>query len=74
MSEPENIIKNAIAANLTALAQRLTHAAALANEAHEAMTNVNQNLAMGTVIEFERLLPEAQALYNAAVALHRNHS
>jgi len=70
--DPHNILQNAIAANLAALAQRLTRAAEQAKEAHEAMVNGNQNLAVGTIIDFERLLPETLALYNAAVALHRS--
>jgi len=70
-TESKTIIQNAIAANLAALTQRLTQAAALAQEAHEAMTKGEQNQAIGTIIDFDRMLPEAQALYNAAIALHR---
>lgn len=70
--EPKTIIQNAITANLAALSQRLTEAAELAKQAHEAMVQGEQNQAIGTIIEFDRLLPEAQALYNAAIALHRN--
>lgn len=71
-NEPKNIIQNAITANLAALSQRLTEAAELAKQAHEAMTQGEQNQAIGTIIDFDRLLPEAQALYSAAIALHRN--
>jgi hypothetical protein len=71
-NEPKTIIQNAITANLAALSQRLTEAAELAKQAHEAMAQGEQNQAIGTVIDFGRLLPEAQALYNAAIALHRN--
>jgi hypothetical protein len=71
--ENKEIIHKAIAANLDALSQRLSQAAALANEAHKAMEAGEQNLAIGTVLEFERLLPEAQALFSAALVLHRNH-
>jgi hypothetical protein len=70
--KPKTIIQNAIAANLAALSQRLTEAASLAEQAHAAMAQGEQNQAIGTVIDFDRLLPEAQALYNAAIALHRN--
>lgn len=66
------VIQNAIAANLAALSQRLTEAAELAKQAHEAMTHGEQNQAIGTIIDFDRTLPEAQALYAAAIALHRN--
>ena len=70
--ESQPVIQNAIAANLAALAQRLARAAALAKEAEEAMQRGEQNLAIGTVIGFDHILPEAQALYNAAIALHRS--
>ncbi len=73
-NEPKTIIQNAIAANLAALTQRLTEAAELAKQAHAAMTQGEQNQAIGTIIDFERTLPEAQALFNAAMALHRNRT
>ncbi len=69
-----NAIQTAIAANLAALSERLSEAAALAKEAHEAMQQDNQNLAIGTVLNFEKRLPEAHALFNAAMALHRGRS
>ena len=71
MKNPDPIIQNAIAANLAALTQRLTQAAERAKASHEAMQAGEQNQAIGTIIDFESLLPEAQALYNAALALHR---
>ncbi|MDE2020227.1 MAG: hypothetical protein KGJ13_07830 [Patescibacteria group bacterium] len=71
--ENKQVIHKAIAANLDALSQRLSQAALLAKEAHEAMEAGEQNQAIGTVLEFERLLPEAQALFRAALVLHRNH-
>ena len=70
-TESQSIIQNAITANLAALTQRLTQAAELAKEAHEAMAKGEQNLAIGTITDFDRLLPETQALYSAAIALHR---
>jgi hypothetical protein len=66
-----NAIHTAIAANLAALSQRLSEAAGLAKEAQTAMQEGNQNLAIGTVLDFEKRLPEAQALFAAAMALHR---
>ncbi len=66
-----NAIQTAIAANLAALSQRLTEAAELAKEAHKAMEEGNQNLAIGTVLDFEKRLPETQALFAAAMALHQ---
>jgi len=71
--ENKQIIHKAIAANLDALSQRLSQAAELAKEAHDAMEAGHQNQAIGTVLEFEQLLPEAQALFAAALVLHRNH-
>ena len=68
----KTVIQNAIAANLAALSQRLTEAASLAEQAHTAMTQGEQNQAIGTILDFDRLLPEAQALYAAAIALHRS--
>ena len=70
--QPKTVIQNAITANLAALAQRLTDAADLARQAHDAMKEGEQNQAIGTIISFEQLLPEAAALFNAAIALHRN--
>ena len=70
-NEPKNIIQSAIAANLAALTQRLTEAADLAKQASAAMAQGEQNQAIGTILDFDRVLPEAQALYNAAMALHR---
>ena len=64
-------IQNAIAANLSALAERLTKAAEQARQASEAIVKGEQNQAIGTVIDLERTLPEAQSLFNAAMALHR---
>ncbi len=66
-----DITKTAIAANLAALAERLEESAGLAVEAHKAMEQDNQNLAIGTILCFEKQLAEAQALFNAAMALHR---
>jgi hypothetical protein len=68
----KTVIQNAIAANLAALSQRLTEAASLAEQAHAAMTQGEQNQAIGTILDFDRILPEAQALYAAAIALHRS--
>ncbi len=72
MTEANNsIIQNAIAANLAALTQRLTESAGLAKEASDAMEQGKQNQAIGTIMCFEKQLAEAQALFNAAMALHR---
>jgi len=68
----ESTIQKAIAANLAAMSERLAEAATLAKKAQEAMEQNNQNLAIGTVLSFKQRLPEAQALFNAAMALHRS--
>lgn len=68
------VIDAAIAANLAALAQRLEEATAVAREASSAMANRNRNLAIGTLLIIEEMLPESQALFSAALALHRGRS
>jgi hypothetical protein len=73
MTSKNTIITNAISANLAALSERLKHAAQQSAEAFEAMQRGEQNLAIGTVCDLESLLPEAQALFNAAMALHRGN-
>lgn len=65
------VIDAAIAANLAALAQRLDEAAHRVHEAAQAMANRQHNLAIGTLLTIEELLPEAQALFSATLALHR---
>lgn len=68
----KNIQQNAIEATLAALAESLKIAANQAAAAAQAMKDGHQNLAIGTAMDLERLLPEANALYTAAVTLHRN--
>jgi F0F1-type ATP synthase membrane subunit c/vacuolar-type H+-ATPase subunit K len=70
-NKPETVIDAAIAANLAALAQRLEEATVVAREASSAMENRHRNLAIGTLLVIEEMLPEAQALFSAALALHR---
>jgi hypothetical protein len=65
------IIQQGIVANLAALTHHLTEAADLAKQGTEAIVSGEQNLAIGTIVDLNRLLSEAQALYTAAVALHR---
>ena len=64
--------QNAIAANIAVLYDRLRLAAEKAKQANAAMADGEQNQAIGTILDLERLLPEATALYTAAIALHRN--
>jgi F0F1-type ATP synthase membrane subunit c/vacuolar-type H+-ATPase subunit K len=70
-NKPETVIDAAIAANLAALAQRLEEATVVAREASSAMENRHRNLAIGTLLVIEEMLPDAQALFSAALALHR---
>lgn len=72
MNRPKrNAIDSAIEANLNALSHRLAQASALALSGAAAMAEGRRNLAIGTMLEFERTLPEIQALFSAALALHR---
>lgn len=68
----KTVTETAIEATLAALAERLEKAAAQAAEAAQAMKEGKQNLAIGTALDLEKLLPEANALYTAAVTMHRN--
>ena len=61
----------AIKANIEALARLLENAASQAKEAAEAIEYGERNLAIGCIIDLEHILPAAQALYGAAIALHR---
>jgi hypothetical protein len=72
MNRPKlDTIDSAIAANLDALSHRLAQASTLALSGAAAMAEGRRNLAIGTVLDLERTLPEIQALFNAALALHR---
>lgn len=63
-----------ISANLAALRSRLRQASVLALDACTAMGEARQNLAIGTVAELERILPECDALFRTIMLLHRSHS
>jgi len=68
-----DVTDRAIAWNLAALAENLAAAAALAREANLAMQQNERNRAIGAVCDFEQRLHEAQALFAAALALHRRN-
>jgi hypothetical protein len=59
----------AIHANLAALALQLGNAQRMAACAKEAMEAQNRNLALGTMLPLERILPECETLLRAARAL-----
>lgn len=68
---PSEVKINAIAANLKALHALLTVAATRSGEAHQLIRSGECNGAIGTVLELDRILDDAKALYGAAIALHR---
>jgi hypothetical protein len=61
-----------IAANLDALYLRLRQALKLADDSRLAMADGKQNLAIGTIVDLERVLPECEALYRTILILHRS--
>ena len=61
----------AIAANLAALDDLLTTAAARSAEARELAQSGECNGAIGAIFDLSSILDDAEALYNAALALHR---
>ena len=63
--------QNPIRPLLETLASVLYEAQVAADEAVAAIAQGNQNQAIGTILDLEHRLPTAQALYNAALALHR---
>jgi len=68
-----NVTDTAIAWNLAALSETLCEAATRAREANQAMRQNDRNRAIGAVCDFEQRLHEAQALFAAAIALHRRN-
>jgi hypothetical protein len=67
------VTDTAIAWNLAALSDNLSAAASRAREANLAMRKGERNRAIGAVCDFEQRLHEAQALFAAAIALHRRN-
>jgi hypothetical protein len=61
----------AIDANLNALALRLDAARHLVIAARSAMAERRGNLAIGTILPLETMLPESDALYRIILLLHR---
>jgi hypothetical protein len=66
------LLNEAILANIAALHDRLAEALTRASEAREAMRNGQRNRAIGAILEFERTLPECEALFRTALLLHRS--
>ena len=67
----DEAIHTAIHAYLAVLILRLQHAEKLAVEAVAALSTGRRNLAIGTVLPLEKMLPECEALFRAALILHR---
>src|SRR5579862_4830928 len=65
------LTKKAIAANIEALRQLLADAVITASESFQAIQQGEQNQAIGTILDLDRKLEDALALFRAAVALHR---
>ena len=61
----------AIVATVAGLRDILRQAALLAIDADGALEQGNTNIAIGTLLPLEEMLPTAQALYQATRALHR---
>lgn len=71
MSNQNPIINNAIQANMNAMRNMLEKAATLAQEGCGYMDDGNRNAAIGSIIDLDRLLGDAKALFDASLALHR---
>jgi len=65
------ITNKAIAANIEALGHVLDDAMLRTSEANMAIQNGEQNQAIGALLDLDRHLEAALALYRAAIALHR---
>jgi hypothetical protein len=63
----------AISATVAALGNILQEASTLALSADDALKAGNRNLAMGTLLSLEEMLPTAQALLQASLVLHRRN-
>jgi hypothetical protein len=64
-------VDGAILANIDILHLRLAQARFRAADALTAMRSGQRNLAIGTLIDLEQLLPEIDALYRTVMLLHR---
>ncbi len=67
----ESVRVKAIAANLAALDRLLLDASSRSAEARELIERGECDGAIGTVLDMDRVLDDAKALYGAAIVLHR---
>ena len=70
LSTPVCAMEMAIHANLAALALQLENAHRMAACAKDAMEARDRNLALGTMLPLERILPECETLLRSVLALH----
>lgn len=66
-----DITKKAIAANIEALGAILDDARLNLSQARAGIDAHDQNQAIGAMLDLDRKLEDALALYRAAIALHR---
>jgi hypothetical protein len=64
----------AMHANLAALAYQLDDASKLVTSARNDMESHDHNLAVGTVLPLERILPECDGLFRTFLLLHRGRA
>ena len=74
MSITSNAQTAAITANIAALHAILLTAVERAGEAHSDIQLGECNRAIGALIDLDRILDEAKALYGAALSLHRSRA
>jgi glycerol-3-phosphate dehydrogenase len=66
-----DLTKKAIAANIEALGAIIDDARLNLSQARAAIDDGEQNQAIGALLDIDRKLEDALALYRAAIALHR---
>lgn len=66
-----DLTKKAIAANIEAMRQLLADAVITASKGFQAIQQGEQNQAIGSILDLDKTLEDALALYRATVALHR---
>ena len=64
----------AMHSNLVVLSYQLAEATKLADSAREAMEAHDRNLAIGTVLPLERILPQCETLLRSVIALQTWHN
>jgi hypothetical protein len=70
--ENKNTKIKAMTANMEALKILIKDAAVRIDEAYDYIQKGEQNMAIGTILDFDDLLAEVAALYKATSVLHRS--